>query len=102
MSQCLPDLVTPLRGVTNRHRAPRGAPARPAAQSAGEMRNTAVRCHEGKAVSRGQTADWVIDLGPEGGDRSGQVIAVGTPEAMAACPQSCTGQFLKGLLERGW
>jgi excinuclease ABC subunit A len=49
-----------------------------------------------------KTADWVIDLGPEGGDRGGQVIAVGTPEDIAACPQSYTGQFLKGLLERGW
>ena len=49
-----------------------------------------------------KTADWVIDLGPEGGDRGGQVIAVGTPEDIAGCPQSYTGQFLKGLLERGW
>ena len=49
-----------------------------------------------------KTADWVIDLGPEGGDRGGQVIAVGTPEAIAASPNSYTGQFLKGLLERGW
>jgi excinuclease ABC subunit A len=49
-----------------------------------------------------KTADWVIDLGPEGGDRGGQVIAVGTPEAIAACPHSFTGQFLKPLLERGW
>ena len=49
-----------------------------------------------------KTADWVIDLGPEGGDRGGQVIAVGPPEDIAACPQSYTGQFLKVLLERGW
>ena len=49
-----------------------------------------------------KTADWVIDLGPEGGDRGGQVIAVGTPEDIAGCPKSYTGQFLKGLLERGW
>ena len=49
-----------------------------------------------------KTADWVIDLGPEGGDRGGQVIAVGTPEAIAACPESYTGQFLGPLLERGW
>ncbi len=49
-----------------------------------------------------KTADWVIDLGPEGGDRGGQVIVVGTPEDIAGCPQSYTGQFLKGLLERGW
>jgi excinuclease ABC subunit A len=49
-----------------------------------------------------KTADWVIDLGPEGGDRGGEVIAVGTPEAIAAHPQSYTGQFLRPLLQRGW
>jgi excinuclease ABC subunit A len=49
-----------------------------------------------------KTADWVIDLGPEGGDRGGQVIAVGTPEAIASCPNSYTGQFLRPLLQRGW
>jgi excinuclease ABC subunit A len=49
-----------------------------------------------------KTADWVIDLGPEGGDRGGQVIAVGTPEDIAACRESYTGQFLRPLLRRGW
>ncbi|HSQ08516.1 MAG TPA: excinuclease ABC subunit UvrA, partial [Chromatiaceae bacterium] len=49
-----------------------------------------------------KTADWVIDLGPEGGDRGGQVIVSGTPEAIAACRQSYTGQFLRPLLKRGW
>ncbi len=49
-----------------------------------------------------KTADWVIDLGPEGGDRGGLVIAAGTPEDIAACPDSYTGQFLKPLLQRGW
>ncbi len=49
-----------------------------------------------------KTADWVIDLGPEGGDRGGEIIAVGTPEAIAADPRSHTGRFLKPLLERGW
>ena len=49
-----------------------------------------------------KTADWVIDLGPEGGDRGGEVIAAGTPEDIAACPRSYTGQFLKPLLQRGW
>jgi excinuclease ABC subunit A len=43
-------------------------------------------------------ADWVIDLGPEGGDAGGQIVAEGTPEAIAASPQSITGQFLKALL----
>ncbi|HEX6798686.1 MAG TPA: excinuclease ABC subunit UvrA, partial [Ktedonobacterales bacterium] len=41
-----------------------------------------------------KSADWVIDLGPEGGDRGGEVIAEGTPEQLAALPHSYTGQFL--------
>jgi excinuclease ABC subunit A len=43
-------------------------------------------------------ADWIIDLGPEGGDRGGEVIAVGTPEAVAAVAHSYTGQYLAPLL----
>ncbi len=46
-----------------------------------------------------KTADWVIDLGPEGGAGGGRVVAVGTPEDIAACPESHTGRFLKPLLE---
>ncbi len=42
-----------------------------------------------------KSADWVIDLGPEGGDEGGRIIAEGTPEAVAACPESITGQVLK-------
>ena len=45
-----------------------------------------------------KTADWVIDLGPEGGSRGGEVIAEGTPEQIAAHPASYTGQFLAPLL----
>ena len=45
-----------------------------------------------------KTADYVIDLGPEGGARGGEVVAVGTPEQVAATPASFTGQFLKKLL----
>jgi excinuclease ABC subunit A len=41
-----------------------------------------------------KTADWVIDLGPEGGHRGGMIIAQGTPEDLAGMPQSYTGQFL--------
>ncbi len=44
-------------------------------------------------------ADWVIDLGPEGGDRGGQIIAEGTPEQIAKISQSYTGQFLKKILQ---
>ena len=43
-------------------------------------------------------ADYMIDLGPEGGDRGGQVVACGTPEEVAACEKSLTGQFLKEKL----
>jgi excinuclease ABC subunit A len=45
-----------------------------------------------------KTADWVIDLGPEGGDGGGDVIATGTPEDVAGNPGSFTGQYLKPLL----
>ncbi len=45
-------------------------------------------------------ADWIIDLGPEGGEAGGQVVAAGTPEAIAREPASRTGQFLRPLLER--
>ena len=47
-----------------------------------------------------KTADWVVDLGPEGGDGGGRVLAVGTPEAIAAHPASYTGRFLKAALQR--
>ncbi len=43
-------------------------------------------------------ADHVIDLGPEGGDKGGNVVATGTPEEVAACPESYTGQYLKAKL----
>ncbi|HUL95826.1 MAG TPA: excinuclease ABC subunit UvrA [Usitatibacter sp.] len=46
-----------------------------------------------------KTADWVIDLGPEGGDGGGHVIAQGTPEDVAHAPASFTGKFLKSILE---
>ena len=42
-----------------------------------------------------KTADWIIDLGPEGGDEGGEVVAVGTPEDIARNPKSYTGQYLK-------
>jgi excinuclease ABC subunit A len=45
-----------------------------------------------------KTADWVIDLGPEGGDGGGRVIAEGTPEDVCEEPTSFTGQFLKAIL----
>ena len=45
-----------------------------------------------------KSADWVIDIGPEGGSRGGEIIAVGTPEQVASNPKSFTGQFLKEML----
>jgi excinuclease ABC subunit A len=45
-----------------------------------------------------KTADWVIDLGPEGGDRGGQVVAEGPPEEIAQAKNSYTGQFLARVL----
>jgi excinuclease ABC subunit A len=45
-----------------------------------------------------KTADWVIDLGPEGGAGGGQILVQGTPEEVAACGQSHTGKYLSRLL----
>ena len=47
-----------------------------------------------------KTADHIIDLGPEGGDGGGTIVCTGTPEEVAACPQSYTGQYLKRMLEK--
>jgi len=47
-----------------------------------------------------KTADWVIDLGPEGGDGGGEIVATGTPEEIVKIPQSHTGKFLKAVLAR--
>ncbi|MBU1146061.1 excinuclease ABC subunit UvrA, partial [Patescibacteria group bacterium] len=46
-----------------------------------------------------KTADWIIDLGPDGGDAGGQLIATGTPEEVAKNPKSYTGQYLKKILK---
>ena len=45
-----------------------------------------------------KTADWIIDMGPGGGDGGGTVVAQGSPEEVAACPDSFTGQFLAEIL----
>ncbi|MHB1221823.1 MAG: excinuclease ABC subunit UvrA [Gammaproteobacteria bacterium] len=47
-----------------------------------------------------KTADWIIDLGPEGGEKGGTVLVTGTPETVAACKHSYTGQFLKKILKK--
>jgi excinuclease ABC subunit A len=48
-----------------------------------------------------KTADWVLDLGPEGGVKGGEVVAEGTPEQVAKAKGSFTGRYLAPLLERG-
>jgi len=48
-----------------------------------------------------KTADWIVDLGPEGGVKGGEIVAVGTPEVVAAEPRSFTGKYLKPLLDKG-
>jgi len=47
-----------------------------------------------------KTADWIVDMGPEGGDRGGEIVVSGTPEDVAACEASYTGQYLKPCLEQ--
>jgi len=61
-----------------------------------ELGNTVVVIEHNLDVIK--TADYVIDLGPEGGDGGGHVVCTGTPEAVAACPESYTGQYLKRVL----
>ena len=46
-----------------------------------------------------KTADWIIDLGPEGGARGGRIVAEGTPEQVAAVPESATGEYLAHVLK---
>jgi excinuclease ABC subunit A len=48
-----------------------------------------------------KTADWIIDLGPEGGDEGGRIVAQGRPEEVMRVPESYTGQFLARMLENG-
>ncbi|MCI8573386.1 MAG: hypothetical protein HFF89_03030, partial [Oscillibacter sp.] len=48
-----------------------------------------------------KSADWLIDLGPEGGDGGGMIVCTGTPETVAACESSYTGQYLKKVLYKG-
>ncbi|MDP5205890.1 hypothetical protein ORI99_02375, partial [Alishewanella sp. SMS9] len=47
-----------------------------------------------------KTADWIVDLGPEGGNGGGEILIAGTPEQVAACEKSYTGQYLKPLLNQ--
>ena len=47
-----------------------------------------------------KTADWMVDMGPDGGDRGGQVLVAGTPEQVAVCTASHTGHYLKPYLKK--
>ena len=47
-----------------------------------------------------KTADWLVDLGPEGGDGGGRILIAGTPEQVAKCKASHTGRFLNQLLDK--
>ncbi len=47
-----------------------------------------------------KTADYIIDIGPEGGDKGGTVVACGTPEEVAENPNSYTGKYIKMMLDR--
>ncbi|MCH8684909.1 excinuclease ABC subunit UvrA [Pedomonas mirosovicensis] len=62
-----------------------------------EQGNTVVVIEHNLEVIK--TADWIVDLGPEGGSRGGEIIATGTPEDVAANPRSYTGHYLKPLLK---
>jgi excinuclease ABC subunit A len=64
-----------------------------------EQGNTVVVIEHNLEVIK--TADWIIDLGPEGGDGGGEIVAAGTPEDIAKAKGSYTGQFLRPVLERG-
>jgi excinuclease ABC subunit A len=64
-----------------------------------EQGNTVVVIEHNLEVIK--TADWIIDLGPEGGDGGGEIVASGTPEDVAKVARSYTGQFLKPLFKRG-
>ena len=63
-----------------------------------DMGNTVIVIEHNLDVIK--SADRLIDLGPEGGDRGGHLVATGTPEDVAACPESYTGQYLRGLLRK--
>lgn len=64
-----------------------------------DMGNTVIVIEHNLEVIK--TADWVIDLGPEGGEQGGEVIAEGSPETIAETPRSYTGQFLSAVLRWG-
>ena len=63
-----------------------------------DQRNTVIVIEHNLEVIK--TADWIVDLGPEGGDAGGSVVAIGTPEEIAANARSYTGQYLSQVMDR--
>jgi excinuclease ABC subunit A len=64
-----------------------------------EQGNTVVVIEHNLEVIK--TADWIVDLGPEGGDGGGEIVATGTPEEIVKAKRSYTGAFLKPVLAKG-
>ena len=68
-------------------------------QSLADKGNTVIVIEHNLDVIK--SADWVIDMGPEGGSGGGQVVAEGTPEQVSEVPESHTGRFLVDVLRKG-
>jgi excinuclease ABC subunit A len=64
-----------------------------------DLRNTVVVIEHNMDVIK--SADYIVDLGPEGGDKGGSIVASGTPEEIAAAPGSYTGQYLRKAISAG-
>jgi len=69
----------------------------PAAQTSSPLGGFVVIEHNLDVI---RCSDWIIDLGPEGGDKGGEIVVTGTPETVAAHPSSHTGRYLKQVLEQ--
>jgi len=61
---------------------------------------TQFRCYSNNSRNAVSRADWIVDLGPEGGDKGGEIVVVGTPETVAEHPTSHTGRYLKEVLKQ--
>jgi hypothetical protein len=61
---------------------------------------TQFRCYSNNSRNAVTRADWIVDLGPDGGDKGGEIVVTGTPEEVAAHPTSHTGRYLKQVLEQ--
>ena len=69
----------------------------PAAQTSSPLRDYLATEHNLDVI---RCSDWIIDLGPDGGDKGGEIVVTGTPEEVAAHPTSHTGRYLKQVLEQ--